>query len=65
MEALSSREKQVLELIGKEFTTLQIAEILQISKATVETHRASMFKKLEVVNMVGLVKYAINEGLIK
>ena len=62
---LSNRELQVLQLIGKEFTTEQIAEFLHISKATIESHRRSMFKKLEVKNMIGLIKYGIKEGIVK
>ena len=61
---LSERELEVLKLIEKELTTEQIAEQLQVTVSTIETHRRNMFKKAEVKNVVGLLKYAIKEELI-
>ena len=62
---ISERELDVLRLIAAEMTTKEIAEKLFISENTVETHRKNLIGKLGVRNAVGLVKYAIQEGLIE
>ena len=61
---LTRREKEVLKLILEEHTTNEIADILCISKATVETHRLHLLSKLNVRNTAGLVKVAIQRGLV-
>lgn len=61
---LTRREKEVLKLITEEFTTKEIAEKLFISDATVETHRLHLLNKLGARNTAGLVKTAIQKGLI-
>ena len=61
---LSERELEVLKLIEQELTTEQIAEQLQVTVSTIETHRRNMFKKAAVKNVIGLLKYAIKEELI-
>jgi len=61
---LTRREKEVLKLIMEEFTTKEIAEKLFISTATVETHRLHLLNKLGVRNTAGLVKVAIEKGLV-
>ncbi|MCD4732341.1 MAG: response regulator transcription factor [Bacteroidales bacterium] len=61
---LTRREKEVLKLILEEFTTKEIAEKLFISTATVETHRLHLLNKLGVRNTAGLVKVAIQKGLV-
>ena len=60
---LTEREKDVLRLIVKEHTTQEIAEKLFISTNTVETHRKNLISKLNVRNVAGLVKYALQNGL--
>ena len=62
---ISRREKDVLELIMKEFTTQEIADTLFISLKTVESHRRSLLTKLNVRNTAGLVRVAIENQLIK
>jgi DNA-binding CsgD family transcriptional regulator len=62
---LTNREQEILGLIVKELTTEQIANYLQISIATVESHRRNMYLKLGVQSVVGLVKEALKNGLIK
>lgn len=62
---LSSREKEVLELICQELTTKEIGEKLFISERTVEGHRKNLCQKLGVKNTVGLVKKAIQLNLIE
>ncbi len=57
--SLSNREKDVLRLISNEKNSREIAEILNISFNTVETHRKNLMRKLGTKNVVGLVKYAL------
>lgn len=61
---LTEREIDVLKLIVQEFTTAEIAEKLFISTHTVETHRKNLISKLNVRNIAGLVKYAMQNGLV-
>lgn len=61
---LSRREKEVLQLIVTEFTTQEIADKLFISVKTVETHRRNLLTKLNARNTAGLVRIAIEKGLI-
>ncbi|MEN7551379.1 response regulator transcription factor [Rapidithrix thailandica] len=61
---LSRREKEVLVLIAQENTTPEIAEKLFISQHTVESHRKNIIRKLNVRNTAGIVKYAIQQGLL-
>ena len=61
---LTEREKEVLKLIALEYTTPEIAEKLFISTNTVETHRKNLMSKLKVKNIAGLVKFALQTGLI-
>jgi DNA-binding NarL/FixJ family response regulator len=61
---LTRREKEILKLISEEYTTQEIADKLYLSPKTVETHRQNLILKLGVKNSVGLVKVAIEKGLI-
>ncbi|WP_396159151.1 response regulator [Flavobacterium sp.] len=62
---LTDREKEVIQLIANECTTDQIAEKLNTSKSTIETHRKNIFYKLQVKNIAGLIKKAIYLGVVK
>ncbi len=61
---LTVREKEVLELIIKEFTTEEIAEKIFVSIKTVESHRSNLMQKLAVKNSAGLVRVAFEKGLV-
>ena len=61
---LSEREKQILELICQEKTANEIADDLNISPRTVEVHKQNLMEKTQTRNTVGLVLYAIRNGLI-
>lgn len=61
---LTSREKQVLQLIVTGNTNAQIAELLSISPKTVDKHRSSLMKKLNVHSVAELMAYAAREGLL-
>jgi DNA-binding NarL/FixJ family response regulator len=60
---LTRREKEILELIVKEYSNQQIASQLYISLRTVENHRYNLQQKLEVNNSVALIKTAIQMGI--
>lgn len=62
---LSEREQEVLNLMAKELKNEEIAEKLFISERTVEAHRRNIFMKTKTKSIIGLMKYAINKGLIK
>ena len=61
---LTRRETEVLRLILDEMTTSEIATSLHLSPSTVETHRASLFSKTGAKNVVGLIKFTIEKGLL-
>ncbi len=61
---LSQREKEILQLIAKEMSNVEIANKLFISERTVETHRRNIFTKTKTKTIVGLIKYALGNGLI-
>ena len=63
-QALSKRERQVLQLLAEGNTTKQIGVKLHISPKTVETHRLRVMEKLEIYNIAELTKYALQEDLI-
>lgn len=63
LSQLSAREKEILGLIVKEFTSEEIAEKLFISKKTVDNHRQHILEKTNCKSTVGLVKFAIKLGL--
>jgi DNA-binding NarL/FixJ family response regulator len=64
-ESLTSREKEILELIWAGFKNKEIGQRLKISVKTVEAHRANMMKKMRVSNTAQLIKTAIQDGTIK
>ena len=64
LPTLTRREKQILQLISNEMTTHEIADELHISLNTVESHRKNLLSKFDVRNSIGLVKKAMEKGLI-
>ncbi len=63
--SLTRREKEILQLIAKEYTSQEIADKLFLSLRTIETHRMNLMLKLGTKNMIGLVKAAIQMGLVE
>lgn len=61
---ITRREKEVLELIVQEFTTEEIAGKLFVTIKAIEAHRGNLIQKLNVRNTAGLVKIAIEKGLL-
>ena len=64
LNQLSSREKDVLKLIGEGYSIRDIADYLFISKRTAETHRYNIMKKLKLHKTPHLVKFAHENGLV-
>ncbi len=63
LNMLSGKEKKILGLITSGLSNSAIAEELSISIKTVETHRANIMKKLEIHNLVDLVKFSMRNGM--
>jgi DNA-binding NarL/FixJ family response regulator len=63
-DSLSEREREIFQLIAEGHTNKDIADLLHVSPATVETHRAHIFQKLDVHNTAELVLYAVRKGVI-
>ncbi|HEX7928303.1 MAG TPA: response regulator transcription factor [bacterium] len=64
-DPLTSRERQVLQLVAEGKTTKEIASLLGVSVKTAESHRGHIMDKLEVHATAGLVRYAIRKGMIQ
>lgn len=62
---LSHREREILQLVAEGLTNQEIADKLFTSKRTVESHRQSLVEKTGVKNTPALVKYAMEQGLLK
>ena len=62
-DGLTSREREVLQLVAEGYTTKEIAPVLHVSVKTVDSHREHIMEKLNIHNIAGLTKYAIKEGL--
>jgi two-component system NarL family response regulator len=60
---ISTRERQVLQLIAEGCTSPQIATQLHLAPATVEVHRRNIMRKLNLHSVAELTKYAIRQGL--
>ena len=64
-EMLTPREEEILKLVAEAHTNDEIAEMLVISKKTVERHRANILEKLGMRDRVELTRYAIRRGLVQ
>jgi len=65
LNLITEREREVLSLIARGYTTNEIATQLHISEKTVETHRAHIVEKLGLHTRAGLVRFALDHGLLK
>ena len=63
-ESLSEREREIFQLVAEGNSNKDIANLLSVSPATVETHRAHILQKLDVHNTAELVLYAVRRGVI-
>lgn len=64
LDLLTPRQREVLQLMAEGNTTREIAEKLDVSPKTVETHRRDIRERLEIQDLAGLVKFAIRTGLV-
>jgi DNA-binding NarL/FixJ family response regulator len=62
-EGLTDREREVLKLAAEGYTTLEIADILVVSKKTIEGHKTNLMAKLGIRNRTELIKYALRKGI--
>lgn len=62
-EILTEREREVLNLICREYTNKEIGELLSISVRTVDAHRRNLLQKIDAKNTAGLVKFAIEQNI--
>jgi DNA-binding NarL/FixJ family response regulator len=64
-ERLTSREREVLQLVAEGKTTKEIAAILNVSVKTADTHRTRLMQKLDIHDIAGLTRCAIRLGLVQ
>ncbi len=63
LSRITRREREVLQLLAEGYSTTKIADKLNISDKTVESHRKNLMDKLEIKNIAELTKFAIRTGL--
>lgn len=63
-DPLTARERQILQLVAEGNTTKEIANLLNVSFKTAESHRNHIMKKLDIHEVAGLVRYAIRQGML-
>lgn len=63
-QKLSTRERQVLQMIAEGKTNRVVAKILELSTKTIDTHRTRLMRKLSIHDQTTLVKFAIRKGII-
>ncbi len=64
-ELLTSREREVLQLVAEGFTSPEIAQRLTISRRTAEQHRANLMHKLGLQNQREVLRYALRKGILQ
>ena len=64
LDALTPRQREILQLVAEGKSTKEIAFILHVSIKTVETHRAQLMERLKIHDVAGLVKFAMRAGLV-
>jgi DNA-binding NarL/FixJ family response regulator len=64
LSQLTTRQREVLQMIAQGVSTKMIAQRLDLSAKTVETHRALLMERLNIHDVAGLVRYAIKMGLV-
>jgi len=63
-DLLTPRQREILQLVAEGKSTKEIAQALDLSTKTVETHRAQLMDRLDIHDVAGLVRYAIRAGLV-
>jgi DNA-binding NarL/FixJ family response regulator len=65
LDALTARQREVLQMIAEGRTTKEIAFAMEVSIKTIETHRASIMERLGIHDLAGLVLFAARHGLVQ
>jgi two-component system response regulator NreC len=65
VDPLTSRERQVLQLIAEGKSTKDVAALLGVSVKTAESHRSRLMQKLDIHETASLVRYAVKHGLVQ
>jgi DNA-binding NarL/FixJ family response regulator len=63
-DVLTSRQREILQLVAEGKSTKEIAQLLDLSVKTVETHRGQIMDRLGIRDLAGLVRYAVRTGLV-
>lgn len=64
VDQLTPRQREILQLIAEGHSSKEIAQLLNASVKTIESHRASLMERLDIHDVAGLVRYAIRHGLV-
>jgi DNA-binding NarL/FixJ family response regulator len=64
LDQLTPRQREILQLIAEGHSSKQIAQMLDTSVKTIESHRASLMERLDIHDIAGLVRYAVRNGLV-
>ncbi len=63
-EQLTPRQREILQLIAEGHSSKEIAQRLNVSARTIETHRAKLMERLDIHDVAGLVRFAVRAGLV-
>ena len=64
LDVFTSRQREILQLVAEGKSTKEVAQMLDLSVKTVETHRAQIMDRLGIRDLAGLVRYAVRTGLV-
>jgi DNA-binding CsgD family transcriptional regulator len=64
-ERLTTREREIVQLVSEGKSTKEVASLLGISVKTAETHRANIMRKLQVHSVTDLVRYAVRNEIVQ
>ena len=64
IEQITPRQREILKLIAEGRTNKEMAQLLNISVKTVDTHRTQLMERLDIHDVAGLVRYAIKTGIV-
>jgi DNA-binding NarL/FixJ family response regulator len=64
LELLTPRQREVLQLIAQDYTTKEMAKLLDLSVKSVEVHRGQLMNTLDIHDVPGLVRFAVRHGLV-
>jgi DNA-binding NarL/FixJ family response regulator len=64
LDALTSRQREILQLVAEGHTSKAIAQRLGLSFKTIDAHRAQIMHRLDIHDLTGLVRFAVRAGLV-